>query len=138
MKGPMGYAVLAVTLLLCCSRFGEEKEPEKSCLPSADLVITNSSEYLVLELYAHTGPVYIQADDKILIVQNMGIGAIVQFPVDYGDAYYFTFIRKYFSTSTIDIAVTSEKPVTIENCSKYSLYLLEEDFYLEKEDNIAY
>jgi hypothetical protein len=135
MKSAIISGLISITLLLFCGYDKEEMQARMKCLPSADLIITNSSEYAIIELYSHKNFNYINDSSKTTLAQNMAKGSSLNMHVEYGDSYYFTFIRKYFSTSGIDIAVTTERPVYIENCYKFSLQLLEEDFYLKKEDN---
>ncbi len=129
--------ILILTLFLG-SQCAGEKEPDKKCLPCADLIITNSSEYTIIELYAHSSIDYYSDTTKVLIAQNMLNGDSLVYPVNYQDKIYFTFIRRYFSSSNVNIAITTNNPVYIQDCYKFSLFLLEEDFYLRKEDNFTY
>jgi hypothetical protein len=99
------------------------------------MTIVNSSEYEINHLYVHDSLDYFNDSTKVEIGTNMATGDNVTMSVSYGDSYYFTFIRYIFSSSSIEIAVTTADPVAIGECYTYTLHLLEEDFYVETADN---
>jgi hypothetical protein len=106
-----------------------------NCLPEQDMTIINSSEYEINHLYVHDSLDYFNDSAKVEIGTNMVTDESVTLPVSYGDTYYFTFVRNIFSSSSIEIAITTESPVRINECYTYTLHLLEDEFYIETTDN---
>ncbi len=139
MRRKEALLIFLVVLTLSCGAAEEEpSEPGSGiCLPEEPMTITNSSEYSINHLYVHDTVDYFTDASKVEIGTNMATGTDVTIPVLYGDSHYFTIVRYIFSTSTIEIAITTAYPVEIEECYTYTLHLLEEEFSIEKEGNFA-
>lgn len=128
--------ILIAVITLSCGAAGPDETPG-NCLPEQDMTIFNSSEYEINRLYVHNSVDYLNDSTKVEIGTNITTGNSVTLPVLYGDSYYFTFIRNIFSTSSIEIAITTANPIKIDECYTYTLHLLEEEFYIETSDNFA-
>ncbi len=125
-----------VLLVLSC---GDEGAPTAggTCLDAGNITIINASEYDIIRLYAHNTVDFFNEAPSTPLKEPMPTEDSVTMPVIYGDSYYFTFVRDIFTGATIEIAVTTAKPVTIEECYTYTLYLLEEEFSVETTSNYA-
>lgn len=98
------------------------------CTTPPDLIIKNSSLYTVNRLYMHDTPQY---DNSEAISTDLASGQEINVTVQNEDTKYFTFVRFVTTTSSVEILVTTETPITLRGCKNYKLYLLEEDFLLE-------
>ncbi len=136
--GIIAGVMLLVLLALSCGGEGAAPTEGGTCNPVQDMTITNVSEYVIKNLYAHDSSVFHDDPTQDLLGSGIPTGDSVTMTVnDYGETHYFTFVRDIFKGATIEIAVTTAKPITIEECYTYTLYLLEEEFSVETADNFA-
>lgn len=111
-----------------------EEVGEGNCLPP-ELIITNNSGYTAGTIYMHDS-----INDYFsgqVLAEDVPAGQMIAVDVSDGLVKYFTFIRTVTSTIDTEIAVTTASPVTFNNCYKYILYLLAEDFFLEDSENYS-
>jgi hypothetical protein len=103
----------------------------ETCLPP-ELIVKNTSVYTINELYMHDSFEYSSGE---LVASNVPSDGDITVAVSDGLVKYFTFIRNITSTSSVEIAVTTAEPIAFNECYKYTLNLLPEDFFLQESDN---
>jgi hypothetical protein len=131
-------AILLLNILYCSANEEEEKQKEPVCNPPA-LEIKNVSEYIIKRLYIHDTFDYSSSVSVLTEPMNPADASTLSVNILMADQdnKYITFIRDLTTTSGPEIAVTTSRPILFENCYKYTLILLEEDFKLTTSDNFA-
>lgn len=120
---------LVLSLFFCG---GPDEGAEKACLPP-ELIVKNVSQYDMIGVYMHDSLDYSGGE---LVASNMAKDAEAVVEVADNQVKYFTFIRCFSAVNDKEIAVTTGSPVSFHECYKYTLNLLEEDFFLETSDNV--
>ncbi len=133
------YLIIPMLLspILFCAGEDADVAPASSaiiCNPP-ELILKNISGYIANEVYRHEAFDYHGGE---VIVTDMADNTEIQVDVSHDERKYFTFLRQVTSTSSETIAVTTSVPIVFSECFKYTLNMLELDFFIEDFDNFTY
>ncbi len=136
MKRYFYYTLIICIILLqiaCGSDDDASGGPSIIC-PEPQLTIKNDSEYELIQLIKHSDIKYYDESNvtpsETIIATNIASLASITHTVAKNESFYFTFKRDITSTSSYPIAVTTQNRITFYGCYKYTLYILEESFFI--------